>query len=731
MLRARAAGTAAPEDRERRDGDAAPTGVPGKRTLVDATAAMSAGVARSLPYLSQIQASFGRHDIGGVRAYVGGAAGEHADALGANGFAVGDQIAFAGEPDLFLAAHEAAHVVQQRRGVSGATDALERHADRIAALVVRRASAEALLDEIPDAGGGGGVLQMDHRERDRIERAQSWDVDADHVPDAAAAADTEAIARAIRAIVARNPLPAPLAHVRRALGIRANGSVDRDLVIAIRRHQAAGHRPVTGELDDDTVRALGTNPGRVFSATPPAGLTPIAGDRSTPADGAPSEAPDPAAERRRGELAGHHSILADILAQIPGRALRDAYWERKRQQIRTSVEALSTNGVSNPFATRAAQARTPSNAARYAHAALCLELGLPLPRGMEREAEIPRPAAEADEPRGTMPELDRQALAEAEAHLQEAGVAIHRTTIRNGEDGWDGRVMHRRANQTASVEEVRARAITIVGELRAHRGVLHAWAKSLEIGIDSPSILPSILPGFGPHIEVAILRQAPWRPRLATIGPVTESTPEAVLVGLARRALASVIRARNEADRHIQTHLGYQSNPLQENTNGVRVDLDRTGITSTNNHGNPLHQQDLDVLFADAVLRFMEDIRTLGVTGMRTSGFHRNPTAPGVSSHGRGQALDIVGFTIGDAEYVLHADPARSAWHDHTTRINERTVSQIFHAITARMARFFSLVVGPGHNADHDTHWHVELTSGSTDRIHAVQSHDHDHDHDH
>jgi hypothetical protein len=37
--------------------------------------------------------------------------------MGAEAFATGDQVAFGAAPDLHTAAHEAAHVVQQRQGV--------------------------------------------------------------------------------------------------------------------------------------------------------------------------------------------------------------------------------------------------------------------------------------------------------------------------------------------------------------------------------------------------------------------------------------------------------------------------------------------------------------------------------------------------------------------------------------------------------------------------------------
>ena len=129
----------------------------------------TSGAGTSLPYASQIQSLFGRHDVSGVRAHVGGPAAEASSALGARAFAVGDAVGFAAQPDLHTAAHEAAHVVQQQRGVALAGrvdtpgDAHERHADAVADEVVAGRSAEALLDAHSGGGGilGGGVVQRD------------------------------------------------------------------------------------------------------------------------------------------------------------------------------------------------------------------------------------------------------------------------------------------------------------------------------------------------------------------------------------------------------------------------------------------------------------------------------------------------------------------------------------------------------------------------------------------
>jgi Domain of unknown function (DUF4157) len=110
------------------------------------------GTGAPLPYLDRIQRAFGRHDVRGIRAFIGGEATEAARTMGAMAFATGDLVAFADEPTLETAAHEAAHVVQQRSGVQlaggvGRTgDAYEHNADAVAARVVAGASAEALLD---------------------------------------------------------------------------------------------------------------------------------------------------------------------------------------------------------------------------------------------------------------------------------------------------------------------------------------------------------------------------------------------------------------------------------------------------------------------------------------------------------------------------------------------------------------------------------------------------------
>lgn len=107
-----------------------------------------------LPHVEAIQRAFGRHDVTGVQAHTGPAAVAAAAAIGARAFAVDEHIAFADAPDLGVVAHEAAHVIQQRAGVTlpggvgQAGDPHERHADAVASRVLRGESAEPLLDQL-------------------------------------------------------------------------------------------------------------------------------------------------------------------------------------------------------------------------------------------------------------------------------------------------------------------------------------------------------------------------------------------------------------------------------------------------------------------------------------------------------------------------------------------------------------------------------------------------------
>lgn len=124
------------------------------------------GAPTALPHGDAIQRSFGPdHDVSSIRAHVGGPAAEASTAIGARAYATGDSVAFASAPDLHTAAHEAAHIVQQRAGVQlyggvgQAGDPYEQHADAVADRVVRGESAADLLAAGPSGGPATGATQ--------------------------------------------------------------------------------------------------------------------------------------------------------------------------------------------------------------------------------------------------------------------------------------------------------------------------------------------------------------------------------------------------------------------------------------------------------------------------------------------------------------------------------------------------------------------------------------------
>jgi hypothetical protein len=124
---------------QRRGSGSAPSAQPDRRVSgADERTDVDRQGGVSLPFLDTIQASFGEHDLSGVHAHIGGQAADACADIGATAYASGQDVAFAGPPDLHTAAHEAAHVVQQRSGVhleggvGESGDAYEREADDVA-----------------------------------------------------------------------------------------------------------------------------------------------------------------------------------------------------------------------------------------------------------------------------------------------------------------------------------------------------------------------------------------------------------------------------------------------------------------------------------------------------------------------------------------------------------------------------------------------------------------------
>jgi hypothetical protein len=222
-------------------------GAPGEGAHAIADAGVASG-GGPLPFGDRIQGLFGRHDLSGVRAHTDGAAAHASTALGATAYARGNAIAFGGAPDLHTAAHEAAHVVQQRGGVQlkggvgQVGDVHERHADAVADRVVAGQSAEALLDDVaPHGGSTAATVAVQRQDDPRASQGKPTDGQApapsiathpsqlDRVLGATAAHDLPgliAIQRDLRIEIAKNALTPPR-DVRDALSTARHWTMDR------------------------------------------------------------------------------------------------------------------------------------------------------------------------------------------------------------------------------------------------------------------------------------------------------------------------------------------------------------------------------------------------------------------------------------------------------------------------------------------------------------------------
>ena len=132
------------------------------------------GPTQPFPFRNLIEASFQRPMT--ARAHTDAGATDACETLDANAFTSAGHVAFATTtPSLQLAAHEAAHVVQQQAGLTafnglGPSDGvLERHADQVADAVAAGRSASPLLGQYAMRGTNDaprGAVQLKKKTRD-------------------------------------------------------------------------------------------------------------------------------------------------------------------------------------------------------------------------------------------------------------------------------------------------------------------------------------------------------------------------------------------------------------------------------------------------------------------------------------------------------------------------------------------------------------------------------------
>jgi hypothetical protein len=262
---------------------------PGKQTLVEQAQVGVSGAGQPLPFAEQIQASFGPlHDVSSITAHVGGQAADAAGAIGAEAYASGDHVAFGSSPSLHTAAHEAAHVIQQRDGVQllggvgREDDTYERHADLVADRVVAGKSAADLLPARGTrAGVGEAAVQM------RRVPTNSAALLSDTQDDSKTGENYEANAAGLRRLIEQagrflTPLEKNLIQIEASRGMSAETyaalpehvRLAREVDAIYKKHPRLamgdptliGTAPKAGSVDATNMAKLVENAGKVFDA---------------------------------------------------------------------------------------------------------------------------------------------------------------------------------------------------------------------------------------------------------------------------------------------------------------------------------------------------------------------------------------------------------------------------------------------------------------------------------
>lgn len=493
------------------------------------------------------------------------------------------------------------------------------------------------------------------------------------------------------------------------------------------------------------------------------------GDSAAGADGAASEGADageageaeatvPEARDAQGLTATERGRLDDLgrritrqLGRYPrtrrltGDAQREARAaiDRDLQPILDEAQEALTD-MSRPnldFAPYEAR-QTVANRARWMRDELRSQLGARI-AGHGDVAEARRgPAAAAGAATGP----ERRSAAESQTALQEGGFVVGEHAL--DYEGWDGRVMHRRTAETATQEEVGPAAERVGGDFQRVIDSLGQHRSSLDSVSDRERLaLMTRLCGVS-YQPIARLRRdpfpvrVPWRPG----DPERLRGMDAATLRARARRWSRALRGEIQRLRREQTNqTRYRSGGPAGNPAALEVDLNRSGVTVLNNRGGSLStsQMRLDPQFADAMVRFLSMLSGLGCSALWTAGFLRQPISP-MDTHPQGKACDITGFQFGDTLLHLRSgrpvDPpaagdtaaetaydavrgGHSDWFDHHGRFPDgRTHEEVMHAITARMRSYFSRIIGPGANARHMNHWHVELTgrAGSGPQVQAI-----------
>ncbi len=246
----------------------------------DVARAGFSGAASSYPHRAAIERSFGTSLP--ATAYLGEPAAAASSALGAHAYALGAQVAFASpSPDLAVAAHEAAHVMQATSGVhcfggGESYDDFEAHADAVADRVVRGQSAADLL-------GAGATAAPAVRYQRAVppqgEAPQQGQSSGSSPSNAAAQGSTATPTARVRTAIATGNVATVTTVERELLAERAASNPDADLQQALTAAREWKLERIAAIRATYAPRIAAAN--ATTSAAPPVGRAVTSGDHAT------------------------------------------------------------------------------------------------------------------------------------------------------------------------------------------------------------------------------------------------------------------------------------------------------------------------------------------------------------------------------------------------------------------------------------------------------------------
>lgn len=249
-----------------------------------------------LPFLAEIQRSFGpEHPLRGVHAHTGPDARVAAHALRNDAFTTGEHVVFGRPPTLDAAAHEAAHVIQQRagitlpRGVGRSGDRHEELADRAAAHVMRGESAAPALGpyraRMSSPSTAGACVQgldgiSEDFDRDYARRRKKYDEQDQASLGLSAPAKTFTDLRRFSAAIDARDQAGKLRKMSTGDGALSGG--DAAAIRARRTAQKSELGQTIADLGAKDTRIISKSVGKIFEKKDVPGFTPNDGATAPP-----------------------------------------------------------------------------------------------------------------------------------------------------------------------------------------------------------------------------------------------------------------------------------------------------------------------------------------------------------------------------------------------------------------------------------------------------------------